>query len=82
MASLPSFKPPDAYTYALTVDGRPPASGRSTPLLVVLCDDLFVPSCGSAALDVARARSASPVLVDRFDPAPGRHLMVFRLGER
>ena len=85
LISLPSFKPPDAYRYPLVADGFPPVATADEHLVVVLCDDLFVPDCATAvetaATGTLRAASRTLRLIDTFSPAPGRHLAVFAAGD-
>jgi hypothetical protein len=85
LISLPSFKPPDAYRYPLVADGFPPVATADEHVVVVLCDDLFVPDCATAvetaATGTLRAASRTLRLIDTFSPAPGRHLAVFAAGD-
>lgn len=77
LVSLPSFKPPDAYLYPLVRDGREPVQSSTAHAIVVLCDDLFVTDCTTATDSAARATLGTVRVVDRFSPAPGRHLAIY-----
>jgi hypothetical protein len=90
---LPDFKGPEAYVFPVTRAGATVApNDRPLPtdgVVVVLCEDLFRESigadCGGPAEDAAAAASGAvagrPVaLLERFDPAPGRHLSLYRVG--
>ncbi len=81
--SLPEFKSPEAYTFPLVHDGRRVVEPPAADTLVIVCDALFVDDCGGPAEDaavagIALAGGRVPVLVDRFDAAPGRTISVYR----
>ncbi len=86
--TLPDFKGPQAYRFpverarAEVLDD--PASLPDGGLLVVLCEDLFREaigaSCGGPAeAEVLDGLGRPTVLVDRFEPSPGRLLSLYRL---
>ena len=89
--SLPDFKTPEAYEYPAQRIGvpldmaLPDAAGLGR--LVVVCDDLFVRDCGGAAEEAVAGPTAmaswgpsgSFAVIDRFRPAPGRTITVYRL---
>lgn len=87
--SLPSFKTAGAYAFAVERARAPvvePTDLADGDLLVVLCDDTFREAigadCGGPAETAAVAEAGltgAAVAVDRFDPAPGRHLSLYRL---
>jgi 4-amino-4-deoxy-L-arabinose transferase-like glycosyltransferase len=86
LLDVPDFKPVTAYTYPLGLLGVAPVEVAQARRLVVICDDLFKDVVGAecrgpaeaAALD--RAGITSPVLLDRFAPAPGRTISVYERG--
>ena len=90
--SVPDFKPPTAYTYPFSLAGGVVAdSVANVRRVAVLCDDLFRDvvgaACGGpaedaalrAALEAAGRGGAVPIVEDRFAPAPGRTLTVYRI---
>jgi 4-amino-4-deoxy-L-arabinose transferase-like glycosyltransferase len=81
MVSLPDFKGPYAYSYPLTLDGVTWAAPDRAATVVILCDSGWYKGCGGAAEEQWRAAQAgggSLLMVDRFEPAPGRILTVYR----
>jgi hypothetical protein len=90
---LPEFKGPDAYVFPVERAGAEVVDeGAALPdggVVVVLCEDLWVEAigapCGGPAEDPAAAGSEAAAgrtvtLLERFDPAPGRHLSLYRVG--
>ena len=83
LIDVPDFKPVTAYSYPLGLLGVTAVDVADARRLVVICDDIFQAVAGAecrgpaeaAALDRAGVRS--PVLVDRFAPAPGRTISVY-----
>jgi 4-amino-4-deoxy-L-arabinose transferase-like glycosyltransferase len=93
IVSLPEFKTAEAYLYPARRLGLGVGSAVADPMgldrLVVLCDDLFVQQCGGAAEDAAARAYATTAwgpgeagiaVLDRFRPAPGRTISIYRLG--
>jgi 4-amino-4-deoxy-L-arabinose transferase-like glycosyltransferase len=83
LIDVPDFKPVTAYSYPLALLGVTPVDVASARRLVVICDDLFQDVVGAAcrgpaeAAALDRAGVTSPVLLDRFAPAPGRTISVY-----
>jgi hypothetical protein len=90
---LPEIKGPAAYVFPVARRGGVVgAEDEALPdggVVVVLCEDLWVhvigAACGGPAEDPAAADSAAaggrPVtLLERFSPAPGRLLSLYRVG--
>jgi hypothetical protein len=86
--SLPDFKGPEAYVFPVVRDWMEVVNVRALPaggILAIVCDDLFrdaiEEACGGPAEDAeADASIASPRLVDRFSPAPGRTISLYEVG--
>jgi len=89
---LPSIKGPDAYLFPVTRRGALVVTdGEALPpggVVVVLCEDLWThligAACGGPAEDPAAASSPAasgrPLsLIERFAPAPGRLLSLYRV---
>jgi len=87
---VPEVKPVTAYTYPLTLAGGTVGEIATAPRVAVLCDDLFTElnggPCGGPAEDAALARAllavdrfVTPTLAERFAPASGRTLSIYRL---
>jgi hypothetical protein len=92
MASLPSFKTPEAYEYPLVRDGRRVQTvslDRPAPIagsaLVVVCDSLFESVIGAACGGPAES-AALPAghgeAIDHFRAAPRQAISVYRAGGR
>jgi 4-amino-4-deoxy-L-arabinose transferase-like glycosyltransferase len=83
LIDVPDFKPVTAYSYPLALLGVTPVDVPGARRLVVICDDLFAGVVGAAcrgpaeAAALDRAGVTSPVLLDRFAPAPGRTISVY-----
>ena len=79
--SMPTFIQADAYGYPLTLDNVTLEGPDHAATVVILCDSGWYTGCGGVAEEqwrVAQADPASLLLVDRFQPAPGRTLTVYR----
>ncbi len=81
LVNLPYFKGADAYGYPLTLDGVRLVGPAESGTVVILCDAGWFDGCGGTAEAtwVADWLPGQNVrLIDRFEPAPGRILSVFR----
>jgi hypothetical protein len=90
--SLPAFKPPDAYEFALARRGLDVVdrtgeveAGAGVGSIVTVCDDLLRNAigarCGGLAEDAQiGASDLGPIAIDRFEAAPGRWIGVYRTG--
>ncbi len=88
LLDVPPFKPVTAYSYPLGLLGITPVDVSAARRVVVICDDLFEHVVGAAcrgpaeAAALDRAGVVGPVLLDRFEPAPGRTISVYERAAR
>ena len=81
LVSLPGFRSADAYGYPLSLDGVNLVAPSRADAVLILCDSAWYQGCGGAAEDGWLADNAGGrglKFLDRFEPAPGRTLTVYR----
>jgi 4-amino-4-deoxy-L-arabinose transferase-like glycosyltransferase len=82
LVAVPSFTPSDTYGYPLLLDGIKFVAPDKASTVVIVCYTLW--ATGSCDGDAETAwlgtnlPGESPVLIDRWDPAPDRVLSVYR----
>jgi 4-amino-4-deoxy-L-arabinose transferase-like glycosyltransferase len=81
LVPLPYFVPPDAYGYPLKLDGYKVVATQGASTIVFVCYPQWAKTCGEqpeADWMAANLPGQKFTLVDRFDPAPGRTLSIYR----